>query len=121
MPALTVENVWANIILDAAYDVFNSGTLELHTAANVEVATLGFGATAFGASSGASKSLNAMTSDTNATGSVSNVTKCVLKVSGGTKYGAGTVGFSGANVNLTTLIIPAGATVTAATGTGAFA
>lgn len=75
------------------------------------VATLTFSATAFGAASGGVATANAITSDTNATGNASPVTKASLQTSGGTLVIYCDVSTSGSDINLSSVSIAAADTV----------
>lgn len=75
-------------------------------------ATLTFSTPAFGASSSGTATANAITSDTNAAGNASAVSKFSLQTSGGTIHVYGDVAASGSDINLTNgLTIAAGDTV----------
>lgn len=79
-----------------------------------EVAKLGFGATAFGASVASAGTVtataNAITSDTNATGGTIGYA-VLLKSDGTTVVATCSVGVSGADINIVSLTVGAGATV----------
>lgn len=75
-------------------------------------ATLTFSTPAFGASSSGVATANSITSDTNATGNASAVSKASLETSGGTVHIYCDVAASGSDINLTNgLTINAGDTV----------
>lgn len=75
-------------------------------------ATLTFSTPAFGASSSGTATANAITSDTNAAGNASPVSKFSLQTSGGTIHVYGDVAASGSDINLTNgLTIASGDTV----------
>jgi len=111
-----------NAALDAAFDSgLNSGFCRIYDStqptnadtalgAQVLLAELTLNATAFAAAAAASKAANAITSDAsaNATGTA---TWGTIVTSGGTRYMDFEVGTSGANLNLNTVSIVAGATV----------
>lgn len=61
------RNAIADTVVDRL-DVGGTGTLVLRTSGDVEVATLTFSATAYGAASGGTATANAITSDASATG-----------------------------------------------------
>lgn len=70
-------------IADYVVDQLDDGFIELQTAGGVEVATLSFGATAFGAADGSAiATANSITADTNAAGNASDITKGELQNSG---------------------------------------
>lgn len=99
-------------LLDAAGSqlVFRvGGTLGAPGAA---AATLTFATPAFGASSSGTATAGSITSDTNATGNASAVSKASLQTSGGTVHIYCDVAASGSDINLTNgLTINAGDTV----------
>lgn len=110
-----------NRALDACFDVLNSGFLRIYDGtqptnadtalgAQVLLAELALGATAFAAAAAGSKSANAITSDVsaNATGTA---TWASLVTSGSVRVTDMEVGTSGANLNLNSVAISAGATV----------
>lgn len=111
--AVTHATALRNTLCDAAVDAIDSGvsdgTLEFLTSGDVEVATLTFSATAFGAASGGSASANSITSDTNATGGT--IAKFQIKDGSGTAIIFGAVGTSGSDINLSSLAVGAGDTV----------
>jgi len=107
-------------------DAGGTGTLVIYTGAEPayaddgvgdEVATCTLSATAYGSASadGANKwaeaNLTATASDTSATGNVAAVTYFRLKSGGGATVLQGTIGTSGADLNLNAVIIGAGAQV----------
>jgi len=98
----------ANLVVDAI-DAGGAGSLEFLTSGDVEVATLAFGATAFGAASGPTATANAISDDTNATGGT--IAKFRVKSGAGTVIFSGSVGTSGEDINLSSLSIGAGDTV----------
>lgn len=76
------------------------------------VATLTFATPAFGASSSGTATANAITSDTNATGNASAVSKASLQTSGDTLHIYCDVAASGSDINMTNgLTVAAGDTV----------
>ena len=111
-----------NAALDAAFDtVLNSGSLRIYDGtqptdadtalgAQVLLAQLTLNATAFAAASAGSKAANAISDDTsaNATGTA---TWGSLVTSGGTRLFDFSVGTSGADLNLNSVAISSGATV----------
>lgn len=74
-------------------------------------ATLTFSSTAFGAASAGVSTANAITSDTNATGNASPVTKASLETSGGTIVIYCDVSTSGSDINISNTTINATDTV----------
>lgn len=109
---------WNDAAVNAITALLNSGTIKIYsgaqpalngTPAGTLLVTLTFGATAFGASSGATATANAITSGTAAaTGTAGCFALCE---SGGTVIETGTCGTSGADLNLSTTSIVASATV----------
>jgi len=83
--------------------------LVFNTSGNAEVATLAFGATAFGAASSGTATANAITSDTSATGGT--VAKFQAKSGAGTVIFEGAVSTSGSDINLSSLVVGVGDTV----------
>lgn len=124
--ALTPKTAVAsrNLGLNAGFDVLNAGFLRIYDGtqptnadtalgAQVLLAELPLNATAFAAASAGAKAANAITSDAsaNATGTA---TWFSLVKSGGTRGDAvldGSVGTSGANLNLNSVAISSGAAV----------
>ena len=112
-----------NLALNAAFDILNSGKLIIYDGtqptdadtalgAQVDLADLTFGSTAFAAASSASKAANAITQDS-AANATSTATWATLVAS--TRATVGTmdmsVGTSGANLNLNTTSIVTNAAV----------
>jgi hypothetical protein len=102
--ALTLPTVTRNAIADALDTLINSGGgagfLEFQTSGDVEVATITFDATAFGAaSSGTITMASAPKSDTNATGGT--MAKFVIRDNGSPSVLilTGSVGTSGQDIN----------------------
>jgi hypothetical protein len=107
--AITLQNNARDAACNAIAALHNSGTLEFQTSADAEVATITFGATAFGASSSGTAAANAMTPDTNATGGTT--TKFVTKTSGAAIILSGTVGTTETDIIIDNTVVPAGVTV----------
>lgn len=104
-----VRTIIANAVVDSI-DVGGAGSLIFQTSGDVEVATLAFGATAFGAASGPTATANAITSDTSATGGV--VAKFKIQNGSAADAGfAGAVSTSGSDINLSSLTVGVGDTV----------
>lgn len=102
--ALTLPTVTRNAIADAVDDLVNggggAGFLEFQTSGDVEVATITFDATAFGAaSSGTITMASAPKSDTSATGGT--MAKFVIRDNGSPSVLilSGSVGTSGQDIN----------------------
>ena len=107
--AVTHETAARNGIADYIVDQLDGGTLVINTSGDVEVATLTFGTPAFGAASAGVATANAITSDTSATGGTA--AKAVLKTSGAAAVVNCAVGTSGSDINLSSVAIGAGDTV----------
>jgi hypothetical protein len=107
--AVTHPTATRNGIADYIVDQLNSGTIEIQTSGDVEVATLTFGVTAFGAAAAGVATANAITSDSSATGGTA--AKAQLKTSGATAIVNCAVGTSGSDINLSSVTIGAGDTV----------
>lgn len=110
--AVTHGSAIRNTICDAvvdAVDAGGAGSLVFNTSGDVEVATLTFSGTAFGAASSGTATANAITSDTSATGGT--VAKFVVKSGAGTTIFQGAVATSGSDINLSSLAVGAGDTV----------
>ena len=103
------KNASANAVVDLLDAGAGPGVLVLLTAGDVEVATLTFSDPAYGAASGGVCQENAITDDTNATGGTT--TKFEARDSDANVVFEGTVGTSGADLNLTNNVIAAGETV----------
>lgn len=110
-----------NAALDAALDVLNGGKLRIYDgtqptdpdtalSGNTVLAELALNATAFAAASAGSKTANAITADSSAdaTGTASWFS---LLTSANVRVIDGTCGTSGANLNLNSVAISAGANV----------
>ncbi len=110
--AVTHVAALRDTLCNAAVDAIDNGgtgTLEFVTSGDVEVATCTFSATAFGASSGGTATASAITDDTNATGGT--VAKFQIKDGVGTAIIFGNVQTSGGDINLSSLSVGAGDTV----------
>ncbi len=114
-----------NLALNAVFDTLNSGKFiiadgtqptDADTAlgAQVDLADLAFGATAFAAAASASKTANAITQDSSAN-ATSTATWATLIISANAFSGARLMdmscGLSGANVNMNSVAISSGAAV----------
>ena len=107
--AVTHPTATRNGIADYVVDQLDGGTLEIQTSGDVEVATLTFGTPAFGSAAAGVATANSITDDTNATGGTA--AKAQLKNSGGTAIVNCSVGTSGQDINLSSVSIGAGDTV----------
>lgn len=104
-----VRNTLADVINTAANAGAGPALLVIMTGADVEIATLTMSDPAFGAAVNGSITAGAIADDINATGG----TAALFKVtdSAGTEVYRGTVGTAGADLNLSSLNIAAGDTV----------
>jgi hypothetical protein len=116
--ALTLATTMRDAIADAVDATINggggAGYLEFQTSGDVEVATITFDATAFGASStGVITMASAPKSDTSATGGTMAKFKIYDNGAPGTLLITGSVGTSGENINFPGgLLVGVGDTVT---------
>lgn len=101
----------ANFVVDQLDEGTPPGTLVFQTSGDVEVATLTFSTTAFGASSSGVATANAITQDTSATGGT--VAKVRLKNAAGTDkiIGSVTATGGGGDIELNSVVISAGQAV----------
>lgn len=117
--AISITTAIRNALLDAYGANFNNGTLKLYAGsvpadANTALSgqtvlgTLNFGATAFAAASGGSMSANAITQDSSADATGTAAFYRAFKSDGTTVIEQGTIGTSGADLNLNTTSIVAG-------------
>lgn len=109
----TLETASRNAACDAVVDLIDTGgagTLEFETSGDVEVATITFGATAFGAASTGTATANATTADSSATGG----TVAQASAYGGntTKYIEFSVATSGQDIDISSVTVAATDTVT---------
>lgn len=112
--ALTHVTATRSSLADVVGDQLDSGTC-VFTLANgtTEVATVALGAAAFPASAdGSTAWANGPASDTDATGNASEVAVFLMKTSGDAEVFRGAVGTSGSDINLSSLTIANGDTVT---------
>lgn len=109
----TLEVAARNAACDAIVDLIDAGagpgTLVFQTSGDVEVATLTFSDPAFGAAVAGVATAGAITSDTSATGGV--IAQASIFDSNASKVLEASVGVSGAEINLSSLTIGAGDTV----------
>ena len=105
----TIRDTIANAVVDSI-DTGGAGSLIFQTSGDVEVATLTFSATAFGASSSGTATASTITADSSATGGV--VAKFKIQNGSAADAGfAGAVSTSGSDINLSSLTVGAGDTV----------
>lgn len=109
----TISTAARDAACNAVVDLLDAGTppgnLVFRTSGDVEVATLPFSTTAFGASSTGVATAAAITSDTSATGGTT--TKATLENAAGTAVITATVATSAADINLSSTVIGAADTV----------
>lgn len=103
------RNAACNGIVDLIDAGAGAGTLQFETSGDVEVATLTFSDPAFGSASTGVATASAITSDTSATGGT--VAQASAYDSDAAKVFEVTVGTSGAEINISSLSVGAGATV----------
>ena len=112
----------ANAATDAVTALLNNGYLRIYdgtqaanantaVGAQVKLAELRFGATAFGAASAGIATANAITADSSADATGTATWFRALKSDGTTVVFDGSVGTSGANLNLNSVAISSGAAV----------
>ncbi|SMP00132.1 hypothetical protein SAMN06265173_1733 [Thalassovita litoralis] len=112
---VTLTTAARNAAVDAIADLVDAGTsdangdLVIMTAGDVEVATLALSNPGFAAASGGAAAADTISDDTNATGGTAALFK--LQDRDNTEVLRGTVGTSGADLNLSSLTIGAGDTV----------
>lgn len=109
--AVTHATATRNTLSDAVVDQLNNGFVKFVTSGDVEVATCGFGATAFGAASSGIATANSISDDTSATGGT--IAKFELQTSGPTSivFGSVTATSGGGDIEITSLAIGVGETV----------
>ena len=105
----TVRDGLCNYVVDLIDAGAGAGTLQFQTSGDVEVATLTFSDPAFGASSSGTATASAITSDTSATGGT--VAKFKVYDSTATLVFSGAVSTSGSDINLSSLSVGVGDTV----------
>lgn len=105
----TVRNTLADAVVDLIDAGAGAGTLVFQTSGGVEVATLTFSDPAFGAASSGTATANAITDDSSATGGTTTQFETRDSNSNDVFYGA--VGTSGQDINLSSVAIGAGDTV----------
>lgn len=115
--ALTVANECKKAALDGITALLNGGNFVLQATGPTTLASLTLNATAFGAATTASPSVaasNSITADTTVT--AGTITLFRLETSGAAVRINGTVGTSGADINVSDNVIPSGATQVSSSG-----
>ena len=105
---MILETNARNAMIAALGTLHNSGTFVLETSGGVEIATLTFAASAFGAPATGVITAAAITADTSATGGTVGRARTFT---GATPIATLTVGLSAAEVIMASLTVPVGATV----------
>ena len=108
----TLENAARSAACDAVVDLIDvagPGTMVFETAADAEVATLTFSATAFGAAANGVATAASITSDTSAAGGV--IEHCSFYSGTPTKILEATVATSNEEITISSLTVGAGDTV----------
>ena len=123
--ALTLTTASKNAILNTLWNQADAGAaagyFEVQIVGNVEAATLTFSDPAFAAASAGSKTADPITSDTNATGNATDVTLVQFFDSNDLAFAQGTAALTGGNLNLSTLTISSGDTVSCSSMTASIA
>lgn len=105
-----VRTVIADAVVDSIDDGAAAGTLIFQTSGDVEVATCTFSDPAFGAAVGPTATASAISDDSSATGGT--VAKFIIQDSNAAAKGfAGNVQTSGGDINLSSLTVGVGDTV----------
>lgn len=109
--AVTHVAATRNGLADYVVDQLNSGFVKFVTTGDVEVATCGFGATAFGAASSGVATANSISDDTDATGGT--IAKFELQTSTPTSivFGSVTATSGGGDIEISSTTITASETV----------
>ena len=108
---VAIRNSVADLVVDLIDAGAGAGYIEFQTSGDVEVATCPFGDPAFGAAATGTATANAITDDSSATGGT--IAKFRIKDSDNTEVFSGTVTVTsgGGDIELTSVIIGAGDTV----------
>lgn len=110
--------LWYDAAVNAVTALLNSGTIKIYTGSQPSedasvtgtlLATMTFGATAFGNSASGVATANSITSGT--AGNTGTAGYFALEESGGSVVATGTVGTSGCDMNVNTTSVVSGATV----------
>jgi hypothetical protein len=112
--ALTIANECRKAALDGLTALLSGGSLLLTTAADAELAVLPIASV--GAATTASPSVAVLTMTTDTSVTAGTITKFLLRTSGTATRINGTVGTSGADLIVTSNVVPSGATQVSCTG-----
>lgn len=107
----TLATIARNAAVDAVAALCNSGDIRFETSANNEVATCTFGATAFGAASSGTATANSIADDASATGGTIDHAKLRKSDASEVMTVTCTATGGGGDIELTSLVIGAGDTV----------
>lgn len=107
--SLTHVNTVRNGLADYVVNQLDGGNLVIMTSGDAEVATLPLATPAFGAAASGTATANTITDDSSATGGTAALFK--METSANAEIFRGTVGTSGADLNMSSLNIGAGDTV----------
>lgn len=105
----SVRNTVADAVVDLIDAGAGAGTIQFQTSGDVEVATLTYSDPAYGSAAAGTATANSITSDTNATGGT--VAKSAHYDSDSTLVFSTAVGTSGSDINLSSLSVGSGDTV----------
>jgi len=105
----SVRNTVADAVVDLVDAGAGAGTIQFQTSGQVEVATLTYSDPAYGSAAAGTATANSITSDTNATGGT--VAESHHYDSDSTEVFATAVGTSGSDINLSSLSVGSGDTV----------
>ena len=115
--ALTIANECRAAALNGVAALLNGGDFRLLTSGSSQLAKLGLASTAFAAASNASPSIASSGSITpDAAPVAGTIAKFELRTSGGAARISGSVGTSGADMNVSDTVIPAEATQVSCSG-----
>jgi hypothetical protein len=104
-----VRNAIADLVVDRVDAGAGAGTIQFQTSADAQVATLTYSDPAYGNAAAGTATANSITSDTNATGGT--VAKSRHFDSNSTEVFATAVGTSGSDINMSSLSVGSGDTV----------
>ena len=106
-----IRNSLADLVVDLIDFAAAAGYIEFQTSGDVEVATCPFGDPAFGAAAAGIATANAITDDSSATGGTIAKFRCFDSDDAEVFQGTVTVGAGGGDIELTSVVIGAGDTV----------